>query len=119
MRGSWSSGQALFGLALVALGVLFLAQNYLGVPIDNWWAALILVPALGSFWAAWIAWRLTGNGYAAAGPVTGGLLMLAFALIFLLNLSWSQIWPVFIVILGVGALLPSLLGGRPRRRGDV
>jgi len=119
MRGSWSSGQALSGFVLVVIGLLFLAQNYLGTPIENWWAAFILIPAIGSLWAAWVAWRLTRNGYAAAGPLTGGLLMLALALIFLLNLPWGQIWPVFIVILGVGALLPSFLGGRPRKREDV
>lgn len=112
------SGEVGFGLALIGVGALFLLRNYLGVPLGNWWAAFILIPAFASFWAAWTAWRLTGLGYAATGPFTGGLVLLAVALIFLLELEWGRIWPVFLLILGFGALLPSLLRARGRSHDD-
>jgi hypothetical protein len=48
MRGrDWSNGW--FGVALIALGMLFLVQNYLGYELRNWWALFILIPAIGSF----------------------------------------------------------------------
>src|SRR6478672_11998123 len=47
--GSW-----LYGFALIPFGVVFLAQNF-GYPIPrNWWAFLILIPAVGSFAGAFI-----------------------------------------------------------------
>lgn len=102
-------GRVTFGLALIVVGVLFLLRNYLGVPIDNWWAVFILIPAVGALWSAWIVWRTTGLAYAAAGPFTGGVFFLAVAGIFLFELEWGRVWPVFLVIAGLGALLPSIL----------
>jgi hypothetical protein len=112
---AWT-GQLTFGVTLIAVGLLLLARNYLGAPIANWWAVFILVPAAGAFWAAWITWRETGLAYAAAGPFTGGLFFLAVALIFLLELEWGRIWPIFLLIAGFGALLPAVVGRRRDRR---
>jgi len=41
-------------------------------------------------------------------------MMLSVAAIFLLDLEWSRIWPVFLILIGIGALLPSVLGRRDR-----
>ena len=41
--------------------------------------------------------------------------MLTVAAIFLLDLQWGKIWPVFVILVGIGTLLPSLMG----RRDDV
>lgn len=113
MRWVWS-GQLAFGLTLIAVGVLLLLGNYAGWQIDNWWALVFLIPAVGSLWGAYWLWRTTGLGYAVAGPLTTGLVFLTIAAIFLLNLEWTKIWPVFLLIAGFGALLPLLL--RRKRR---
>ena len=32
------------GIVLIGIGLIFLAQNYLGQEIHNWWALFILIP---------------------------------------------------------------------------
>ncbi len=108
------SGQLAFGLMFIAVGILFLLRNYAGWRIDNWWALFILVPAVGSLWAAWVLWRTTGLGYAVAGPLTAGLVLLTVTAIFLLEGEWGKIWPVFLLLAGLGALLPALRRGTRR-----
>lgn len=109
MDRAFGSGQLIGGLTLIVVGVLFLMNNYLGQPIENWWAIFFFIPAVGAFWAAWAAWRVTRSGVAAAGPFTGGLLLTTVGLIFLLDLPWNRVWPVFLIVGGIGALLPTLL----------
>jgi hypothetical protein len=107
-------GQLLFAVVLIALGVIFLVQNYTGAQLGNWWALFILIPASGALAAAWAAWRAGMHPAAVSGPLIGGLAMLTVAAIFLLELQWSRVWPVFLILAGIGALLPSLLGRRDR-----
>ena len=108
----WSNGW--FGVALIALGVLFLVQNYLGYELRNWWALFILIPAIGSFGAAYSVWRAHGSTAAAASSLTMGILFVAVAAIFLLELPWGRIWPVFIILAGLGMLLPNLMTRREK-----
>lgn len=108
------SGQLWFALALILVGVLFLLRNYAGLQIDNWWALFFLIPAVGSLWGAYWVWRTTGLGYAVAGPLITGLVFLTIAAIFLLQLEWGKIWPIFLVLAGLGALLPTLFGRKRR-----
>jgi hypothetical protein len=107
-------GQLWFAVVLIALGVIFLVQNYTGVELGNWWALFILIPASGALAAAWAAWRAGMHPAAVSGPLVGGLAMLTVAAIFLLELQWSRVWPVFLILAGIGALLPSLLDRRDR-----
>jgi hypothetical protein len=110
--GGWSG--AWFGFALIAVGLLFLVQNYLGYELHNWWALFVLIPAVGAFSSAWYAWRNGHSVYAAAGSLTMGIVFTAVALIFLLDLPWGRVWPVFLILAGVGMLLPALVGRRAR-----
>lgn len=123
MYGGSRSGQLWFALTLIFVGVLFLLRNYAGWQIDNWWALFFLLPAAGSLWGAYWLWRTTGLGYAVAGPLITGLVLLTVAAIFLLDLEWAKIWPVFLVLGGLGALLPSLFREKrkewPPREDDV
>ncbi len=75
--GGWSGSW--FGFALIAVGVLFLVQNYLGYELHNWWALFVLIPAVGFFSSA-----------------------------------WYRVWPIFVILAGVGLLLPALIGRRAR-----
>jgi len=87
-----------------------------------WFAAtLILLPASGSLAGAWAAWRAGMHPVAVSGPLVAGLAMLTVAAIFLLELEWGKIWPIFLILGGIGALLPSLLSRRDRlpREEDV
>ena len=108
------TGQLWFAVVLIGLGVIFLVQNYTGAELGNWWALFILIPASGALAAAWAAWRAGMHPAAVSGPLVGGLAMLTVAAIFLLELQWSRVWPVFLILAGIGALLPSLLDRRDR-----
>lgn len=98
------------GLVLIAIGGLLLFQNITNFSLDNWWALFILIPAFGSFATAWRRFqdqgrRVTG---AVSGSVVSGLVLTMVAVVFLFNLDWGQIWPVFLILIGFGALLRAL-----------
>jgi hypothetical protein len=106
MRSSERSGRIL-GLIMIAVGAVFLLQNAgLPVLVGNWWAMFILIPAIGAFAAAWTLYRQDGHFTPRViGLVTGGLVPLTIALIFLFNFNFGSAWPVLLVVLGAGILL--------------
>jgi hypothetical protein len=103
------------GLAMIAVGVIFLLLN-MGIvdPGDNWWAYFILFGTVGAWAAAWRAFRAAGNRLdgQARSAFIGGFYPLTVALIFLFNLDWGRVWPVFILLTGVLVLF----GGSGRKR---
>ena len=110
-RDSGSGGAWLGGFVLIALGAIFLLQNLTSWQLNNWWALFILIPAISSLANAWRAYRAKGRlDSGASGALTAGVIMLLVALVFLLNLSWGAIWPVFLIVIGVGALLGGMRG---------
>ena len=105
--GKKDSDNWIVGAVLIVLGGLFLLSNFLpGTFVTNWWAVFILIPALYSLNRARRSYsehgRLTSRGRSS---LIGGLLILTVALIFLLGLDWGVVWPVFIIIVGLGILL--------------
>jgi hypothetical protein len=106
MRDSWP-GIPLFGLAIVAVGVVFLGRNFgFDLPLpDRWWAITILLPAAGFLVSAARFFRMDG-GYSSrvAGAATLGVLLLATALILFLDLDWGKAWPVMVIIVGLGVI---------------
>ncbi len=104
--GSWA-----IGVIVIVVGVIFLAKNLgwtgPGWAFDNWWALFILIPTFGSLAGAWRAYRANGgrlNGDVARALMIG-LLLLAVTVIFLLELNWGKVWPVLLVIVGIGLLM--------------
>jgi hypothetical protein len=95
----WSNSW--LGVALVAFGLVFLVQNYFGFELHNWWALFILIPAIGSFGAAYSVWREHGNTTAAAGSLTMGV-------------PWGRVWPVFVILAGVAMLIPNFITRREK-----
>lgn len=94
------------GAVLILIGLIFLLQNVSSFELRNWWALFILIPAIGSLGTAWRIYQTQGRLNAAArGSVIGGLVLLLVAAIFLFNLNWGRVWPVFLIVIGVGALL--------------
>jgi hypothetical protein len=114
MYGSARPGQLWFAVTLILIGSVFLLRNYAGIEIGNWWAVFILIPASATLARAWTAWRSGMQRSAVSGALIGGLMMLSVAAIFLLDLQWEKIWPIFLILIGIGALVPSLLGQRER-----
>ena len=109
----WDRGgsQWVGGAVLILIGVIFLVRNITGIYWGNWWAVFILIPAVTSLGNAWRAYqRRDRKSLAAArGSLFGGLAMLTVALVFFFNLDWGRIWPVFIIIGGLAALVSGLL----------
>lgn len=100
------------GAVLLVLGLIFLLNNLglFSMRLNNWWALFILIPAVGSFSTAYRMYRSNGGHMTEAvrGPFIGGLILTAVTLVFLLGISWAVIWPVFLIIIGIGALLTAL-----------
>jgi hypothetical protein len=93
------------GLAIVAVGLIFLARNFgLDLPLpDRWWAIFILLPAAGALVTAGRFYRMDGRfSSRVAGAATVGTLILATALILFLDLDWGKTWPVMVIIVGLG-----------------
>jgi hypothetical protein len=104
--GSWA-----IGVIVIVIGIIFLAKNlgWTGPDwaFDNWWALFILIPAFGSFAGAWRSYSTNGRRLNSdvARTLMIGLVLLAVTIIFLLELNWGKVWPVLLVIVGLGLLL--------------
>ena len=105
-RGGWA-----IGAVVIIIGVVFLGKNagWFGTDwgFHNWWALFILIPTLGSLGGAWRAYSSNGHrlGGEVARALMTGLLLLAVTIIFLLELDWGKVWPVLLVIAGIGLLM--------------
>ncbi|MCR4427998.1 MAG: hypothetical protein NUV68_01455 [Caldiserica bacterium] len=94
---------------LIVIGIIFLLDNAWGIKVGNWWALLILIPAIAAFSRAWSSYRQRKVfNPEAASSLTGGLILSLVAFIFLFNLDWGKVWPAFLVVIGLGALIGAL-----------
>ncbi len=92
-----------FGLVMIGLGCLFLLKNY-GYPMpENWWAFFLLIPAIPSLTRALLLAR-RGEGKEALRPLARAFIFSFLAAGFLLDWDWAQIWPVFLIVGGVGII---------------
>jgi hypothetical protein len=100
------AGPIIGGIILIGLGVIFLLQNIGWFYIGNWWALFILLGTAGAWGSALHTYQNNGQRLTQAvlGSFVGGLFPLAIALIFLFNLNWSTVWPIFLVLAGVSVL---------------
>jgi hypothetical protein len=98
------------GGVLIVLGLYFIIQHVAGFTLHNWWALFILVPALGSLVTAYQMYERNDRRFTAAsrGPLVGALVLLAVMAVFLFSLDWGRVWPLFIILVGLGILLSSL-----------
>ena len=97
------SGVAWGGLALIGIGVIFLLQTMGLLPSHfNWWALFILMPGVAMFYQAW---QMSEHGAhidrRVRGTLIGGTAVTMVALIFLFNLPWGVMWPVFLIMAGI------------------
>jgi hypothetical protein len=105
------NGTVIGGIVLIGLGVIFLLQNFGLFDIGNWWALFILLGTAGAWGSAWHIYQNNGQRItpAVTGAFIGGIFPLAVALIFLFNLNWGTMWPVFLIIAGVSVLSRSFV----------
>jgi len=105
--GSWVAGAI-----LILIGIFIMLDNLTGFTFDNWWALFIMIPALGAFGNAWRAYQNDGrlSGQARASLISGLILTMVTAF-FLLNLNWTILGPVLLILAGVGILLNVILPG--------
>jgi hypothetical protein len=98
------------GGVLILLGVIFIVRNIAGLSLGNWWALFILIPALGSLVTAFQMYERNGRHFSSAsrGPLVGGLVLLAITAIFLFHLDWAKVWPLILILVGLGLLLTAL-----------
>lgn len=108
LAGAWAGG-----IILIVLGIVFLGQNLNLFSFDNWWAVFILIPAIGAFGAAWRNYQEAGGRLTAGtrASLFGGLILTMVAAAFLFNLEWGILGPVFIILVGIGILVNTLLPG--------
>lgn len=98
------------GVILIGIGAFFLINNFTDFHLNNWWALFILIPAFGSMGNFMRAYRKDGRlSGEARGSLIGSLVLFFVASIFLFELDWGTVWPVFLIIGGIGALLSGLL----------
>jgi hypothetical protein len=103
-----------YGVVLILLGFIFLAQQFGNFSFDNWWALFILIPAFSAFGSAYGIWRKAGRiTFGAWTTFYGGLFPLLVALIFLFDLDWGDYWPLFVVLGGFSLLVSGLPFPRP------
>src|SRR6267378_8325233 len=97
------------GLVLIGLGLIFSAQNYLGQEIHNWWALFIVIPVFFTLERGYASLQ-AGRSAEAVGQLIGALVLVALIVIFLFDLPFGQLWPIFLIIGGLSLLFSRRAG---------
>ena len=93
-------------LALILIGEGLLANNFLDIQFDTWWALFFLVPVIILFYQVWRDYQANGRFTRhSIGPLIGGLFVSSMVATFFFDLDWGQLWPVVFIFGGIGALL--------------
>ena len=102
----------IFGLLLILLGGAFLLQStgIYNLPLKNWWALFILLPAIGTLESAWRAYTEAGNQLtsAATSALMVGAVLLLITFAFLFDISWTFFGPVLLILVGLGIISRNL-----------
>lgn len=96
------------GIGIIVLGMVFLLMNMGVVDLGHrWWALFFLIPI--SFLLTDVLRRRKASEQTLPGEARGSLIglviLIVLMFIFLLDLNWGMIWPVFIIIAGLSLIL--------------
>ncbi len=105
------------GVAIIFFGIVALISNYSNFNFSlelggNWWAYTLLIPAIYVLAQAWKLNRTDGFSARVIGLVVGGVCILLLMPIFVFNLDWGTVWPLFFIAAGIGVLLTALTSNR-------
>jgi phosphatidylserine synthase len=102
-------GLPIGGFIVLAIGIVLLLGN-LGFSVPhNWWAVLLLVPAVAALVNAIRFYRYDGpQSPRVMGSAIGGLVMLALALALFFDIGLGLFWPVIVIIVGVAIVARSV-----------
>ena len=102
------------GVILIILGGMVLVNNtgMFNIPLRNWWALFILIPAVGAFDRALQISRIAGNRLTAParGSLLVGTVLTFITIMFLFDISWTFCGPILIILIGIAILLNYTLG---------
>jgi hypothetical protein len=108
--GTW-----MVGIILILLGGVFLVRTtgIVDIPLTNWWALFILMPAFGALSAAWRTYLEEGhlNGPARISMLVG-LVLTFIAFMFLFGISWAYVGPILIIVVGIAIILNYVIGSQ-------
>lgn len=115
-RAAWGdpsrTGTWVTGLILIVLGAAFLLRTtgIFDLPLKNWWALFILIPAVGAFDTAIRIYRSADNRLTAParGSLLVGLVLTFVTISFLFNLDMAIFGPVMIILVGIALLAGNL-----------
>ncbi len=113
-RGN-GTGRVFTGLAIIVVGLVFLADNFgIRLPLfawQNWWALFIIVGAAAPLDRALQRYRNVGTLDAqVVNSLLSALAIVMVALMFLLDLSFGRWWPLFLILGGLHMLVSNWLG---------
>lgn len=98
-----------FPVMLILFGSVFLLSNLGILALHNWWALFLWLPAVGALEKAWYTWQTRGRvTRRVRRHLTGAAIWGILGLVFLFDLSWGLIWPLLIIVWGVGLLFQGL-----------
>lgn len=92
------------GLLLIVIGGLYLLQDMGYLPtFTNWWALFLLLPGVGVLSAAISAYRQNGGHWTTEvmGLFLGSLLFFGITAVFLFELNYGWLLPVFLIAAGL------------------
>jgi hypothetical protein len=113
------AGVAMGGVWLIGLGIIFLVQQLLDIPWGRAWPLFLILAgvALAIRWA--LGWG-PRYGQSAVGGLIGPLILIGLGVVFLLqfsglwDVSFGQLWPIALLVIGALLLLGAFLPGSRR-----
>lgn len=100
-----STGWKLLAASLLFTGVILTLQFTLHAGLPNWWAWFMVFPGIMAWALAHQVYQQEGYTPRVGGTFALGLPVVMVGLIFVLNLDWGRVWPLFIIMAGLMALL--------------
>ena len=101
------------GLILIILGAAFLLRNTgsFELPLKNWWALFILIPAIGALDTAMRMYRQAGDQLtsSAMGSLLVGLALSFLTVSFLFELNMNLFGPILIILAGIGIVAVAMI----------
>lgn len=103
-------------VVLIGLGVLFLLQQNGVIRMDfPWWSLFIIVPGLALLASGIRDYMRAGYlSNQARSQIMGGTMATLVGAIFLLDLDWGKVWPLFLIVPGVFMLLGQTQNNRSK-----